>query len=150
MAKISKKQRSNLSSFEVSNISNLIGDKTEDLLGPGHEPITHMPNADMYSTNVELTIEIEMPGVRKEDIEVLVNGGAVTIKAMKYDCLEDDKVNYVCMERVFGRIYRSVELPFPVDTAKIKALYKNGTLTISIPRIKDKRAATKRVAIESK
>ncbi|MBE9528153.1 MAG: Hsp20/alpha crystallin family protein [Proteobacteria bacterium] len=150
MAKISKKKSTKLTSFEVSNISRLLGDKSDDMLGTGHEPITHIPNVDMYSTDAELTIEVEMPGVRKEDVEVLIHRSAVTIKAMKFDCFEEEKVNYVCMERVFGRIYRSVDLPFPVDTAKIKALYKNGILTISIPRIKDKRAATKRVAIESK
>ncbi len=148
MAKISKKRP--LAAFEVGNITRLVSESIADTLGlVESEPITHIPSVDMFSTATELIIEVEMPGVRKDDIEVLLHKNSVTIKALKYDCFDEDKINYVCMERVFGRIFRSIEVPFPVDTAKIKAVYKSGILTIVIPKVEDKRSKTKRVAIES-
>ncbi len=148
MAKISKKNPS--AAFEVGKITRLVSESIADTLGlVESEPITHIPNVDMFSTAKELIIEVEIPGVRKNDIEVFLHKNSVTIKALKYDCFDEDKINYVCMERVFGRIFRSIEVPFPVDTAKIKAIYKNGILTIVIPKVEDKRSKTKRVAIES-
>ncbi len=148
MAKISKKNPS--AAFEVGKITRLVSESIADTLGlVESEPITHIPNVDMFSTAKELIIEVEIPGVRKDDIEVLLHKNSVTIKALKYDCFDEDKINYVCMERVFGRIFRSIEVPFPVDTAKIKAIYKSGILTIVIPKVEDKRSKTRRVAIES-
>ena len=148
MAKISKKPPS--AAFEIGKITRLASESMADTLRlADSEPITHIPNVDMFSTATELTIEVEIPGVRKDDIEVFLYKNSVTIKALKYDCFDDNKINYVCMERVFGRIFRCIEVPFPVDTAKIKAVYKNGILTILIPKVKDKRSKTRRVTIES-
>lgn len=113
------------------------------------EPITHSPCLDMYSNSAELVIEVEMPGVRKEEIDVTLCKNVISIKALKYECFDEDKINYVCMERAFGRLFRAVEIPFPVDTARIKAECKNGILRITVPRVEDKRAVTKRVLIES-
>ena len=150
MAKISKKPPQ-MSAFDVSNVTRLFSEGINDLMGayPG-EPITHVPSADVYSTAGELVVEVEMPGVRKDDIEVLFHKDTLTLKALKFDCFEDNRINYVCMERVFGRVYRAIEVPFPVDTARIKATYKNGILTIRIPRVEDKRARTKKVDIDFK
>ena len=53
------------------------------------------------------------------------------------------------MERAFGRMFRSIELPFPVDTEKIKAVFRNGILTICVPKVEDKRNVSRRVPIEN-
>jgi len=113
------------------------------------EPITHAPNVDMFTTPDEIVIEVEIPGVRKHDIELFLCKNVLTLKALKFECFEENKVNYVCMERVFGRFCRSIEIPSPVDTARVKAVYENGILTITAPRVEDKRSAKRRVPIES-
>ena len=150
MAKISKKTPPSLAAFELDSVTRLI---SEDLSGdPGvfqNEPITHVPNVDMYSTPTHLVLEVEMPGVRKEDIDLIFTRKSLTVKALKYECFEENKINYVCMERAFGRLFRTIEIPFPVDTGRIKAVFKNGMLTITVPRIEDKRCPSKRVSIES-
>lgn len=151
MAKISKKSPRALPGIEVDDIRQFIFEGLEEaerFLRP--EPITHIPNVDMFSNPSELVIEVELPGVRKEDIGLALFKNTLTIKALKFECFEEDRVNYVCMERAFGRVFRAVEIPFPVDTEKIKAVYKNGILTITIPRIDDKRSSTKRITIESR
>ncbi len=149
MAKISKKSGAGFAPIDINSLSRLFGIPEEMDFTSG-ETVTHMPEVDIYSTPTTLIIEVEMPGVKKEDIEVYMHGDHLTVKALKYECFDDSKLNYVCMERVFGRLYRSVEIPCTVDTSKIKADYKEGVLTITLPRIEnDKRRQTKRVAIES-
>lgn len=149
MAKISKKPPASLSAFEINGITRLISEGMGEAGGIFQtEPITHIPNADMFSTRAELVIEVEMPGVRKDDIELLVFKNTLTIKALKFECFEDNRVNYVCMERVFGMFFRTVELPYPVDTARIKAQYKDGVLKVNLPRIEDKRSGAKNIRIE--
>ncbi len=150
MAKISKKPIMASPSAEVDNLNQSFLEWLEDAgvyLQP--EPITHVPNVDMFSTITELIIEVEMPGVRREDIEITLYKNTLNIKALKFECFEEDKVNYVCMERSFGKLSRVIEIPFPVDTIRMKAVYKNGILTIIVPRVADKRCSTKRVPIES-
>ncbi len=114
------------------------------------EPITRIPDMDMYSTNDELFIEVEMPGVKKENIELYLQKNTIKLSALKAEDLVDGRTNYVCLERVFGRLYRSIEIPFPVDTSRVKATYAGGVLTIRLPRIEDKRSTRKEVPIESR
>ena len=149
MAKISGKPPGGVPSIKIRNLNQFLLDSVKELEFLSGEPITHIPEVDVYSTAEELFIEVEMPGVRKDEIEVLLHKNTVTVKALKFECFDEDKINYVCMERAFGRLYRTVEIPFPVDTAKTRAVYKNGVLTIIVPRIEDKRKETKRIKVES-
>jgi HSP20 family protein len=149
MAKISKKPGRDFVPIEFGSFGRLFGIADEMDFTSG-DTVTHIPEVDIYSTPTELLIEVEMPGVKKEDIDVYIHNDHLTVKALKYECFDDSKLNYVCMERVFGRLYRSVEIPCTVDTSKIKATYSDGVLTITLPRIEnDKRRQTKRVPIES-
>lgn len=149
MAKASQKPPSTITAFEMSGITRLTGEGDEALEGMTGEHITHVPSVDIFSTRDSFTVEVEMPGVRKEDIEITLVKNTITIKALKYECFDDEKVNYVCMERSFGRFCRVVDIPFPVNTSQIRAVCKNGILTITVPRVEDKRAHSKRVPIES-
>lgn len=148
MAKISRKPIQ--TPVRVENLNQFLFECLDDeagLLPP--EPITHVPPIDMFTTPSELVIEVELPGVRKEDIDLTLYKNTLTIRAMKFECFEEDKINYVCMERSFGRIFRAVELPDPVDTSRIKASYLDGVLTIVMPRVADKRNSKQKVSIES-
>jgi HSP20 family protein len=150
MAKMTKKPPRSMPAIEVEAINQML---TEGVAGPerglGPEHIVHAPNLDMFSTKGDVVIEVELPGVRKDDIEVTLCKNVLSIKALKYECFEEDKVNYVCMERGFGKMARTIEIPFPVDSMRIKAVYKNGMLTIAIPRVQDKRSSVKKIEIES-
>ncbi|MBI5491941.1 MAG: Hsp20/alpha crystallin family protein [Deltaproteobacteria bacterium] len=149
MAKMSKKTPITPAAVEIDNLSQFIFEGMEDASFLQPEPLTQIPNVDVFSNTCELVIEVELPGVRKDDIDVTIFKGTLTIRALKFECFEEDKVNYVCMERAFGRLYRAIEIPFPVDTMKIKAVYKDGVLTIIVPRVEDKRCSSKRVRIEN-
>ena len=149
MAKISKKPPGT-GSPETDKHKNFFFEEMEDAgLFAHSEPITQIPNVDVFSTRDELIIEVELPGVNKQDIDITLIKTTLTIKALKLECFEEDKINYVCMERAFGRMFRSIELPFPVDTEKIKAVFRNGILTICVPKVEDKRNVSRRVPIEN-
>lgn len=137
-------------SVEIDSFNQFIFDGLEDQ-GPFGRPeaMTQVPNVDMFSTATELIIEAELPGVRKDDISVTIENNTVCIKAVKFECIDEEKVNYVCMERSFGRVYRTVDIPFPVDTSRIKAVFRDGVLSISIPRVKDKRCTVKKIPVDS-
>ncbi|MBI5885889.1 MAG: Hsp20/alpha crystallin family protein [Deltaproteobacteria bacterium] len=149
MAKISRKSKNDQTSAGIDEINQFILEGLREAgLVTAAEQTSHTPNVDVFSTPAELVMEIEMPGVRREDIEVTLLKDTVTVRSIKAECFEEPKVNYVCMERSFGRIFRQVEIPFAVDAAKIKAVYKNGVLTITLPRVVDKRAASRRVTVD--
>ncbi|MBI5598909.1 MAG: Hsp20/alpha crystallin family protein [Deltaproteobacteria bacterium] len=151
MAKISKgSSPKGAEPAEKTNIVQFIMESIEGLAGArGAEAMNHTPYVDMYSTDREVVVEVEMPGVRPEDIDVTMFKNSITIKALKYECFEETNVNYVCMERSFGRIFRTVDVPFPVNSGGMKAVYKNGILKITLPRVEEKRDRPIKIDIES-
>ena len=136
-----KAKNSNSPDFVVQNI--------ENAQMPGTmEPINNIPYVDIFSTGKDVVIEVEMPGVRFEDIDVTILENTLNIKGEKYECFEDKNVNYVCMERTFGKIFRAIEIPVPVNTRNIDASYTNGILRITIPIVEDKRGQPRHVPVK--
>jgi HSP20 family protein len=113
------------------------------------EPINHIPYVDIFSTGNNVVIEVEIPGVRFEDIDVTIFENTLNIKADKYECFEEKNINYICMERTYGKIFRAVEIPVPVNTHHIEANYTNGILKITIPIVEDKRGKPRHVPIKT-
>ena len=110
--------------------------------------INHEPVVDMFSTSDSIVIEVELPGVRKEEIEINFMRNLLTIMALKYECFSARRINFVCMERSFGRFCKVIELNQPVDSAGIKAVYRDGILTITLPNVEDRRGVSKKIPIE--
>lgn len=101
----------------------------EPLPSPGQIRIDVKENGSAY------TITAEIPGVRKEDIHVTVEGGMVTVRAeVKQEDAQtrDDKV--LRSERYFGAVSRGIQLPHDVDQSQAKAKYDNGVLTLTLPK----------------
>jgi HSP20 family protein len=79
-------------------------------------------------------VEAEMPGVKKEDIHVTVDGGMVTITGEVTKDKEEKKGEQVVRsERYFGRVERSFSLPHDIDEAKVNARYADGVLKLDLP-----------------
>jgi HSP20 family protein len=149
MSKVSKKPPAYTPSMESANMLQFIVEDMEDMLThPDVDTVNHIPPADMLSTSEELVLEVEMPGVRQEDIKIIFFNNTLTIKGMKYECFKENKVNYVCMERSFGKLFRSVKISHPVNATRIKAFFKNGLLTIRLPKVGEKRGKTRKILIE--
>lgn len=92
------------------------------------------------------TIHAEIPGVRKEDIQVDVEGGQVSIRAeVKRESEKKDGEKLLHSERYYGMVSRSMSLPSEVDTQGSKAEYKEGVLSLVLPKKAAK--STRRVTV---
>ena len=90
---------------------------------------------DVAETDAAYAVKAEIPGVRKEDIHVDVDGNRVTISAetrQEHDENRDGKL--VRTERYYGQQYRSFTLDKPVDEARAEARYENGVLALTLPK----------------
>ena len=94
------------------------------------------PPVDVYETDSEVVIKAELPGVRKEDIDVTIKENSVHIKAERKEEREESTENVHRVERFYGRIERIVPLPVEVKSEDAKAEYRDGILEIRIPKVK--------------
>jgi HSP20 family protein len=94
---------------------------------------TFSPPIDIYETIWGISIEIEIPGITKEDIKLTITGNKLHIKGEKRFKKEQAKQKYYMLERPYGTFNRIIELPENIDTENIKAKINDGVLSISIP-----------------
>ena len=92
------------------------------------------PRMDVRETDQGYVVHAEMPGVKKEDIKVDVDGNQVSISAQTQQESEEKRENLLCTERSWGQYYRSFTLPQPVDDAQAKAEYHDGILELTLPK----------------
>jgi HSP20 family protein len=105
--------------------------------GHGREEITladWMPLADITEDEKEYLIKAELPELKKEDVKVTVENGVLTISGERKFEKEEKKKKYHRVERGYGTFVRSFTLPDDADGNKIKAEFKNGVLTVHLPK----------------
>jgi HSP20 family protein len=95
---------------------------------------TWAPLVDVFEDPDRVTVHIEVAGMRKEDIDVSLHDGALTISGERKLSEAHAKAETYRSERFFGRFQRSVTLPAPVAADKVKASYKDGILTVILPK----------------
>jgi len=105
-----------------------------------------VPPVDVYETDSEVVVKAELPGVKKEDIDVTIRENAVHLKAEKKEEKEEKTENVHRVERFYGRIERIVPLPAEVKPEEAKAEYKDGVLEIRIPKVKVTKEAKVKVS----
>lgn len=96
-----------------------------------------MPAVDVYEDKDNVTVKAELPGLRKEDIEVSLHGGVLSISGERKDEDKHENAEQYRSERFFGRFQRTVTLPAPVAADKVKASYKDGILYITLPKAEE-------------
>jgi HSP20 family protein len=93
-----------------------------------------IPPVDMYQNgNNEVVLKAELPDLKRQDIDVTVDGNTLTIKGEKKLAGEVKEDQFQRLERSYGSFSRSFSLPPNVDTSRLTAEYKNGVLTVRIP-----------------
>jgi len=91
-------------------------------------------------------VKAELPGMKKEDIEVNLSGETLTIKGEKKQEEEVKEDNYYRRERTYGAFSRAIDLPCEVKSAEIKASFKDGVLEIRMPKTEE--AKKKSIAVK--
>jgi HSP20 family protein len=92
------------------------------------------PAVDIYETDSEIIVKAEIPGVDKKDIELSLEENVLTLKGERQFEKETKDENYHRIERAYGSFSRSFSIPAVVDEKKIEADYKEGVLTIRLPK----------------
>ena len=110
------------------------------------ERLKHLMPLEVYETPNEFVVKVELPGVKKEDVEIIIRDNYLVIKAEKREEIEEERQQVHVKERVYGKFERIIPLPPDLDTDNAKASFKDGVLEIRFP----KKSATqeKKITIE--
>ena len=94
------------------------------------------PALDLYQTNDDIVAVVELPGMRKEEIEISLQDGMLTISGERKDeSAQSEQTERT--ERFFGKFRRSISLPTRVNSDKVNATYKDGILTVTLPKAEE-------------
>ena len=96
-----------------------------------------MPAVDVAEEDNEYVVKIELPGVNKDDVKITLESNILTIRGEKKAEKETKEKNYHRMERSYGSFLRSFNLPTTVKNDKIDAEYRDGILTITLPKAEE-------------
>ena len=94
-----------------------------------------MPRVDISETENDVVIAAEVPGLKKEEINISVEDGVLTLKGERKHEDEKKEKNYHRVERAYGSFNRSFRLPPSVDAEKVHASYQDGVLKVTLPKL---------------
>lgn len=94
------------------------------------------PRLDVSETDTTVHVVAELPGVKQEEIDIEVQADVLRLSGEKKDERVVNEQNFHATERSFGRFDRSVRLPVEVDGQQAEATFKDGVLSISLPKVK--------------
>jgi HSP20 family protein len=107
------------------------------------------PRIELSDTDKTLTVSAELPGMTEKDVEIEITNGVLTIRGEKKSEHKDDKDgSKYFTERYYGSFERQIPLD-NIDEDKAQASFKNGVLTVSLPKSENARAGVKRIAINT-
>ncbi len=95
------------------------------------------PAADMYETKNEVVITAELPGLSEKDIHLSITGDLLTIQGERQWSGDVQDASHYRRERWFGKFERTFSLPMPVESGQIKATYRDGVLTVKLPKVEE-------------
>ena len=95
------------------------------------------PAVDLYEDRDNLVVKAELPGMKKEDIEISLHEGSLIISGERKTENQEGEGENSRSERFFGRFQRALELPKAVDANNVTAIYKDGILTVKLPKTEE-------------
>jgi HSP20 family protein len=104
------------------------------------EMVAWSPDVNVYGKGDQIVVEAEIPGMKKNEIEVSVENHTLTLSGERKEDAEIKQRDYFRHERSGESFCRSITLPTTVDAEKIDAKYENGVLTLSIPKTQEAKA----------
>lgn len=108
---------------------------------------TFSPSVDVKEDDKEISVKAELPGMDEKDVEVFLTENTLTLKGEKQEEKEDKGKDYYHMERSYGSFNRVIPLPKGIDTKKVKATFKNGVLTVKLPKTEEAKEKGKKIPI---
>lgn len=116
--------------------------------GGGEMTWSKTPAVDIADTPKGYEVTAELPGLDEKNIEVTYADGTLTIKGEKKDEREEKQKDYYVSERSYGSFQRTFAVPDGVDADKIEASFKNGVLTVTLPKTPEAQKSEKKIEIK--
>jgi len=114
-----------------------------------HLPFSQwVPPCDIYETETEIVLKMELPEMKKEDVSVTLDHNLLTLRGERKFEAKVDRENYHRVERNYGEFLRSFALPSFIEVKKILAEFKDGMLTVTLP--KNETVTPKKIAVKIK
>jgi HSP20 family protein len=110
-------------------LDNPAATRTEDSFG------AWVPPVDIFERQDQLVIRAEVPGLNREDMDVRIENGVLTLHGERKREADISEDNAFRMERTYGAFTRSFSLPRTVDASKVSAAYKDGVLEVAVPKV---------------
>lgn len=107
------------------------------------------PAVDIVESDKAYELTAELPGMEEKNIEVKVANGGLSIKGEKKEEKEEKKKDYYLSERRYGSFERYFTLPEGVDADKIEATFKNGVLTVTLPKKPEAQKPVKKIDVKT-
>ena len=129
----------------------------EDMSSPfkltrSEDNILLTPRIDVSETDKELRVTAELPGVEQKDLSVTLTGDVLTIAGEKHSSSEeksgDKEPVYHRVERSYGSFQRAMTVPYEIDPAKVEAKFKDGVLTVTLPKPAEVQRKSKQIEIK--
>jgi len=105
------------------------------------------PAIDVYEDKDHLFVRAEVPGLKKDEIDISLHEGVLTLSGERKLEKEYDKAQSHRVERFVGRFQRSITLPHPVDAKNVRATYKDGILAVTLPKAEE--AKPKQISVSA-
>jgi len=105
------------------------------------------PDFEIEQGTDAITVTADLPGLEEKDIEVSLDENVLTVSGERSEETRDEKPNRVLSERRYGAFRRSFELPSGLDPDQVRAAFKRGVLTITIPRTPEAKAPSRRIPV---
>ncbi|MER9439863.1 Hsp20/alpha crystallin family protein [Mesorhizobium sp. M0340] len=103
------------------------------------------PSVEISDSEKEIRVTAEIPGMDEKDVELLLDDGVLTLRGEKREETEDKDRQF--SERFYGRFERRIPLGYEVDEEKVNAAFRNGVLSVTLPKTEHAQAKAKRIAI---
>jgi HSP20 family protein len=106
------------------------------------------PQVEMHERDNQLIVCIDLPGLKKDDIQLEINDEALVIKGERHQEFEDTHQGYYRSERSYGSFYRTIPLPEGTDAEQAKASFQDGVLKISLPLPQQEKPRSRRIEVQ--
>ncbi len=117
-------------------------------MAAGEAGAAWLPAADVCESEACVTVTVELPGVRAEQVEVVLSGGELRIRGRKRKGAPRGVISHLCSERSFGQFARAIPLRWPVRKDGATAELKGGVLTVRLPKLEDRRGVEHRIEVK--
>jgi HSP20 family protein len=117
------------------------------LRAPAQEAPRFAPRVDVTESDEAYTVKADLPGLEEKDIQVSLEEGVLSIQGKLESEKDEERKGVRWVERARGSFHRSIRLPEEIDAAKVTASYRQGVLTVSVPKLPEAKPEVRTIPI---